>query len=174
VLEVATKPIYFCRPAGGVVKIDVEALRPMRDYAQLTDDALEGGGVLIGRHLIDSNDVVVDKVTVPMRGDRRSRTSFHRARKLHQQVLDREWARSDHTSVYLGEWHTHPERTPSPSGIDMDDWRRRLRHDSVEEPFLVFFIVGQRDIRGWEGSGSSFGISPLRLRRISKNMGVSI
>lgn len=165
--------ITFARIRNGCVKIGDEALKMMREYTQLSHDATEAGGVLIGRHIVGGHDIVVDLVTSPMSGDRRSRTRFDRARRRHQQALDEEWKRSGGTSVYLGEWHTHPEPTPRPSGIDLNDWRRRLHYDSVEAHFLVFFIVGQRAIRGWEGSRTSFGISPLREQRIQQEQRAS-
>jgi integrative and conjugative element protein (TIGR02256 family) len=121
--------------------------------------------VLIGRHIIDSDDVVVDRVTSPLAGDRRTRTAFRRAQEKHQAVLDDEWDRSNGRRVYLGEWHTHPEPSPRPSGVDLDDWQRRLRHDTVEARFLFFLIVGQGDLRIWEGSRTTFGVAPLRRRR---------
>jgi integrative and conjugative element protein (TIGR02256 family) len=136
----------------------------MLTFAQLSSDAKEAGGVLIGRHIIGTDDVVIDKVTKPSRSDRRTWASFHRARKYHQDILDEEWRASGGTRVYLGEWHTHPEPVPAPSTVDMTDWQRRLRRDLVEASFLFFLIVGQSEVRAWEGSRSSFGVAPLRAR----------
>jgi hypothetical protein len=48
-------------------------------FAQLSDTAPEAGGVLIGRHILGGSDVVVDRVTIPMAGDRRARTRFAEA-----------------------------------------------------------------------------------------------
>lgn len=139
----------------------------MLGFVQLSDEATEAGGVLIGRHILGCRDVVVDRVTIPMPGDRRRRTRFDRARRRHQEVLDEEWMRSRGTRVYLGEWHTHAEPRPRPSQIDMDDWHRRLARDHVEAEFLFFAIVGQVEIRVWEGSRLTFGVSELRRRKES-------
>jgi integrative and conjugative element protein (TIGR02256 family) len=114
------------------------------------NDATEAGGVLLGRHLRDGNAIVVDAVTVPMDGDRRTRTRFHRAQRRHQAAIDAAWAASEGTCTYLGEWHTHPEPVPTPSLVDWADWRRRLRQDRYTE-LLFFVIVGTAAVRVWEG-----------------------
>jgi len=155
----------FHRPHGGVVKLGEDALAGMLRFAQLSEAATEAGGVLIGRHIADSKDVVIDRVTVPMAGDRRTRTRFDRAHRRHQKALDEAWERSSGTSVYLGEWHTHPEPLPTPSNIDLNDWRKRLVNDRVEADFLLFLIVGQREIRMWEGSRVVLGVTRLRERK---------
>jgi integrative and conjugative element protein (TIGR02256 family) len=121
----------------------------------------ESGGVLLGRHLHEDGHVVVDAVTTPMRGDRATRHSFHRSHAPHQRAIDEAWERSKGSCVYLGEWHTHPEPDPHPSTIDLDDWRRRLREDDVEAPYLFFVIVGQTRISAWEGSRPSDEILSL-------------
>ena len=96
-----------------------------------------------------------------MRGDRATRHSFHRSRAPHQRAIDEAWTRSQGSCVYLGEWHTHPEPDPHPSTIDLDDWRRRLREDDVEAPYLFFVIVGQSRISAWEGSRTANTILSL-------------
>lgn len=159
------KGIHFERPATGAVKIAEGALKTISPFVQVAPGSSEAGGVLIGRHILHSSDIVVDAVTVPLKGDRRSRSGFHRHAKGHQAILDRAWAGSGGTSVYLGEWHTHPEPNPTPSSIDMSDWLRRLRSDVVEAPFLFFMIVGQRDICVWEGSRQELEVTRLRLRQ---------
>lgn len=96
-----------------------------------------------------SEDVVVDEVTIPMDGDERGRSRFHRARRLHQETIQRAWDRSEGTIGYLGEWHSHPERRPTPSLVDRYNWATRLLFDQVTEP-LFFVIVGIETTEVWE------------------------
>ena len=110
----------------------------------------EAGGVLLGRHIRDSMDVVVDFVTTPSTEDRRSRFRFWRAPKHHQEEINRAWTESEGTCVYLGEWHTHPQADPRPSATDLRDWRRKLREDSFVDP-IFYLIVGTASIRAWQG-----------------------
>jgi integrative and conjugative element protein (TIGR02256 family) len=41
---------------------------------------------------------------------------------------------------FVGEWHTHPERHPTPSWIDRRSWRRQMGRHKPDP--LVFIIVG--------------------------------
>jgi integrative and conjugative element protein (TIGR02256 family) len=141
----------FTRPDGMVVEIGPAAAAVMRGFAQHAPDALEAGGVLLGRHLVDGSAIIIDTVTAPLPGDRRSRTRFFRARRRHQAAITRAWHQSAGTCTYLGEWHTHPETLPAPSAVDLADWQRRLRSDRFIEP-IVFVIVGTAAIRVWLGS----------------------
>lgn len=152
--------LTFARPGGGFFHLSVAVVTTLRKHAQDRIDRAEAGGVLLGRHLLASRDVVVDEITTPMRGDRRARFHFLRARQSHQTLLDRAWKRSGGTCTYLGEWHTHPERDPSPSSVDIADWKRKLREDTYSG-VLFFVIVGTEIIRVWEGTEPN-SPSPLR------------
>jgi integrative and conjugative element protein (TIGR02256 family) len=150
----------FRRPNALRLEIGVTAWATMQAFIQHMPDAPEAGGVLLGRHLRDGSAIIVDAVTTPMVGDRRSRTRFSRARRRHQAAIDAAWRDSEGTCTYLGEWHTHPEAVPTPSVVDWADWQRRLRHDRYTEP-LFFLIVGIDETRAWEGSRQG-AIEPLQ------------
>jgi len=108
----------------------------------------EAGGVLLGRHLLDSNDLVVDEVTTPQNSDRRGRFSFFRSKK-HGKIAQARWLEEASTLAYLGLWHTHPEAYPTPSGVDLKDWEQALSKDTFEGKQLFFPIVGIEKIRVW-------------------------
>ena len=57
----------------------------------------------------------------------------------HQQVALRHWRASQMTMDYLGEWHTHPESNPSPSLLDMSEWKKICK---VQKRPMVFAILG--------------------------------
>lgn len=110
----------------------------------------EAGGVLLGRHLVDSADLWVDEATVPQRGDRRTRMTFYRS-DAHRWLALQRWEESGGICGHLGLWHTHPEPLPQPSHIDFADWRHALAADRFEGDSLVFLIVGQQRLRCWQG-----------------------
>jgi hypothetical protein len=64
--------------------------------------------------------------------------------------VNRAWAESRGTCVYLGDWHSHPEPVPHPSYVDEADWRRIVRTAKYGQPFLFFVIVGTDEIGVWE------------------------
>jgi integrative and conjugative element protein (TIGR02256 family) len=115
----------------------------------------------MGRFINNSEDIVVDKITLPMPGDKATRFSFFRNRNSHQKIIDREWEASCFTCTYLGEWHTHPEPIPTPSFVDKNDWKRKMKQDVFDSDFLFFMIVGTAEIWLWEGNKHKNSITAL-------------
>ena len=155
--------LIYARPNGGRIKLPAEAIASIHAFIQNDRHKPEGGGVMMGRYIIDTQDVVIDTISFPMSGDRATRTTFFRSKKAHQQIIDMEWEASDHTCTYLGEWHTHPERCPSPSCIDTFNWKRKLKSDVFHSDYLFFLIVGTFEMRMWEGHRPSRTITMLKL-----------
>lgn len=124
------------------------ALRQMQAFAQHRARDTEAGGVLLGRHLLDTPDVVVDEVTTPQASDRRSRTGFYRSSK-HELLARQRWLEQHNTLAYLGLWHTHPEPDPTPSSVDRNDWLQAVSRDTFEGDRLFFPIIGTRRLRIW-------------------------
>ncbi len=133
------------------IKIGPSALSGMAGFVQNDPAKREAGGVLLGRFLIGNNDVIVDHITVPMTGDKRSRFGFFRSQNAHQKRISEAWASSQGTCNYLGEWHTHPEDDPNPSTHDLTNWKNKLNHDKFDGDFLVFIIVGIVQVNAWKG-----------------------
>ena len=61
----------------------------------------------------------------------------------------------------MGDWHTHPEPEPSPSNHDYSNWRTITQKAVFEQDFLVFIIVGTKDIRVWEVDKNTGRITQL-------------
>ena len=141
------KLVFHISPEQRLV-IAADAVRQLRAHAQRSRHQPEAGGVLLGRHLLDSPDLVVDEVTVPQKEDRRSRFAFFRSRQ-HGEVARARCAAAKGTTAYLGLWHTHPERDPTPSSVDRRDWEKAVASDTFEGDRLFFPIVGIDRIRVW-------------------------
>ena len=166
----ATEPLTFMRRGNGLFKLSAGVVGEMDRYVQNKQRAMEAGGVILGRHILGGEDIVADLVTVPASEDRRSRHGFIRAREEHQAVIDSVWQESKRTCTYLGEWHTHPEHVPSPSGVDRSDWHRKLKEDQFYGGALFFVIVGIRETVVWEGFERDGSCKRLQIR--SKTNGV--
>ena len=156
--------LTFLRSNGGRFEISSYVVDSLAAHIQNIPSAKEAGGVLLGRYILGTDDIVVDLISSPKKGDRRRRTSFKRGRLKHQWHIMKMWAKSVGTCNYLGEWHTHPEHDPSPSGVDRNDWVRRLTSDHFAADSLFFIIVGITRINVWEGNKTSGEIELLPLR----------
>lgn len=149
------------------VKLGQSVVERLRSHIQTGRLDAEAGGVLLGRKIKNTAHSVIDEVTTPMRGDRRARASFNRRDPGHQKHIDKVWEASDGTTVYLGEWHTHPELNPHPSEVDFRDWVRRLSYDQVPSKQSFFLIVGTRDMGLWCGDRKKVVVERMKLESTS-------
>ena len=160
-------PLVF-RIAGVRFKIDAAVVHLFRRHVQNGPHRPEAGGVLLGRQIRETCDSVVDRASTPMPRDERGRLFFNRRDPGHQVFMDEAWKASEGTTVYLGEWHTHPEPVPRPSGVDLHDWRRRLKHDDVPSQETFFVIVGKSEVCVWRGDRRSGAIRQMRADHVER------
>lgn len=134
-------------------KLGADVLAVLRRHVQ-ADGALEAGGLLLGRYIVDSQAVVADEATEPAAGDVREPRAFHRLDHSHVVRTQAAWSESGGRVHYCGEWHTHSEPVPVPSSIDFEAWERTYgdvvaQHGRGTGPILGV-IVGQTHIGVWE------------------------
>jgi integrative and conjugative element protein (TIGR02256 family) len=159
---VESKKTQYILSNGGYLKIDKEALQVICSFKQVDKKDLEAGGIIMGRFIRNSKNIIIDKVTEPAKEDKRTRYSFKRRSVQHQIILEDQWSKSHGTCNYLGEWHTHPENNPSPSGIDLKDWKRKLKADIFSSRYLYFIIAGITGLEIWEGDRRTLEIKQLK------------
>lgn len=117
--------------------IDDAVLEVVIGNRQLESTDTESGGILLG--LRRDDHLHVTGLTTPYPDDKRSRTSFQRKDKAHQARALLAWRDSGGVVDYIGEWHTHPERQPSPSPIDRREWNSICM---FQHKPMVFLIAG--------------------------------
>lgn len=49
---------------------------------------------------------------------------------------------SDHTRIYIGEWHTHPEDHPMPSAVDINSIAEIYNKSDIVIDGVILIIVG--------------------------------
>lgn len=140
----------FRKSDAGRVKLAQSALERIQSYAQTDEKKTAAGGLLLGRHIKDSNDFVVDWVTIPMMRDVRQRKAFALDAPLHQREAERLWQSSSGTCGLLGDWHTHLEADPSPTQSDLQTWRGKLKSDPTTTEFSFFAIMGSKKLGLWQ------------------------
>ena len=98
--------------------------------------ANEAGGQLFARFAEDA--IIVEVATGPYRTDKRSRFLFTPDRRREQRDIDEHFPKRLH---FIGNWHTHPEAVPSPSGVDLKNTRQRfVESEHALKAFLVVIV----------------------------------
>lgn len=156
-----TGALRFSRADEGRIEITPKALEQMLSYRQSGRRALEAGGILLGRLIVDCSDVVIDDITVPLRNDIRKLLFFFREKTLHQMIAYKKWLENEQSCHYLGDWHTHPQDIPSPSAQDIRNWGNILRETISDYDSLFFIIIGRVELRIWEGNKKDLSITLL-------------
>jgi len=126
-----------------LVNFDERVLAVFRQHIQHRATDTEAGGLLLGEVRGDHLNLV--EATFPTADDLRARYSFERLPQGHATVAQKLWSESRGTVRYLGEWHSHPEEHPIPSGIDRSEWRR-LASDRKDKRAFLAVIVGRTDL----------------------------
>lgn len=108
-------------------------------YRQLRFWQREAGGSLFARFA--DKLVTVERATGPRPTDQRTRWSYRPDRAAEQNEIDEFHRVGLH---FIGTWHTHPERDPSPSGIDMQSIAEAVVRSRHALNGFVLVVVGQR------------------------------
>ena len=111
---------------------------------QDTKQKKESGGILLGQ-VVDKT-IYITKVSTPNRFDKSGRYKFVRNKKAAQIIIDHEFINSNGKTIYLGEWHTHPENKPSPSNIDIKMLSQQFKKNKINEEYLLLIIRGLQQI----------------------------
>lgn len=119
-----------------LVLVSEEVLALISSYRQSGPDDCEAGGILMGKRRGMHFEITF--ATAPQAKDARSRCRFTRHPDGHQEIAEGRFRATNGEENYLGEWHTHPENHPTPSDIDVRDWKRLSKIHRV--PLLV--IIG--------------------------------
>lgn len=141
-------------PSGALLLIEPEVLQRLVVFRQLDSWAPEAGGILLGYRR--GNHTQIIDLTVPTKRDVQRRFAFFRHATDHQVAATRHWKESGETMDYVGEWHTHPEDDPSPSGVDLRNWKDIASNASRP---MFFVIVGR--LSNWYGAGLARRVEQL-------------
>ena len=114
--------IYPIANSGQRVIFSDEVLAHFAKYRQIRWWQREAGGQLFAQFKLPN--IVVVEATGPRPGDSRSRYGYRPDRKAEQREIVDRHAKGLH---FVGDWHTHPEDLPTPSGSD---------EESIKEAFV--------------------------------------
>ncbi|WP_201491369.1 Mov34/MPN/PAD-1 family protein [Pseudomonas paracarnis] len=135
-----TAIVWEASPHHHKILVEGAPLQTMDRYRQDRSDKTEAGGILLGYRKGPHLHIV--QVTVPQLTDRCRRFRFDRSAHHHQQIALDQWHVSEKTMDYLGEWHTHPEINPSPSGVDINEWVKITNRQTKPMVFMILGLTG--------------------------------
>lgn len=162
-LRRATKPISLRLvevPGGPAIVLTDKALSTVCRYRQITPKAKEAGGQLFAKFV--GADTIIVEATIPGFLDMRSRQGFKPNRRLQQIEI---WQRHKEGLHFVGDWHTHPEEVPHPSGMDIRDMTECYRLSAHKLRAFVMVIVGTQTGQGgvYAALINHKGLTPLRV-----------
>lgn len=126
--------------SGYQIYLSNSVLEIFDKYTQTNKDSHEAGGILLGQ--TSGKSIYILKATIPTKFDKSTRYSFIRSKEIAQIIVDYEFINSNRKTIYLGEWHTHPEKIPSPSGQDIKMIKEQRKLSKLNEDFILLFIKG--------------------------------
>jgi integrative and conjugative element protein (TIGR02256 family) len=129
-------------------------------HVQASDADYEAGGLLLGS--VHGSHMLIEQATIPTARDKRFRYLFERMPFGHQAIALSRWMASHGTVRYLGEWHTHPENHPHPSGLDRSEWGQLAAKRRDKRPMLAV-IVGRKSlyVELVPSSGYGWALAPV-------------
>lgn len=139
-------------PNGRVVDILSELIDEMSKWLQYDTHAPESGGYILGYQRMKTGNITLEFITPPHKQDICSRIRCTIKDFFHGRVLRKAQLKS---SYYMGVWHTHPQRFPTPSSIDYQDWEKSIRCERTGGDYIFFLIAGTEGFRVWVGDFSS-------------------
>ncbi len=128
-----------------VVHISSDVVECLNRHRQLDNVSAEQFGVLMGSRSIKESEFWIEANTTPQANDKATRFGFLLRDKKHQKEVDKFFDSSDGILGYMGTWHTHPEALPTPSCVDINDWKRCVKRNSDRQ--LFFIIQGYDGLR---------------------------
>lgn len=100
----------------------------------------EFGGILLGKYSNDRKTVVVSNTILPMTY-KSAKYSFERGSEgLKEQLIS--YYNDPEQLMYVGEWHTHPDGRPFPSGTDIRALKQIVNDDNVYICSPIMVILG--------------------------------
>ncbi|MDP8212135.1 MAG: Mov34/MPN/PAD-1 family protein [Candidatus Zapsychrus exili] len=133
-----TKTIFSC--SSREVRFSSEVLKELSTFEQ-NGKQPESGGILLGKVYTHYDEIL--EITTPGQLDKHGSFFFYRAKKSAQKVINKKWKQSKGELIYLGEWHTHCEKNPTPSLEDKKMIKNMLTTTKMEINYLYLVIVGQ-------------------------------
>jgi integrative and conjugative element protein (TIGR02256 family) len=123
--------------SGQILNFEQNVLDHFVKWRQLDKKMPEAGGQLFG--VVEGQCIQVKLATGPRHSDRRGRFFF-----IADRLAERREISTLHKSGlhYFGDWHTHPQSIPAPSGTDLSSMADLFARSKHELNAFLMVIVG--------------------------------
>lgn len=128
---------YLIGESGQCLILEQNVLDHFAKWRQLDPRMPEAGGQLFGA--IEGQCIKVKLATGPRRSDRRGRFFFIADRLAERREICKLHKSGLH---YFGDWHTHPQSIPTPSGTDLSSMADLFARSKHELNAFLMVIVG--------------------------------
>jgi integrative and conjugative element protein (TIGR02256 family) len=99
----------------------------------------EAGGLLFAKFNFPFIRII--EASTPHATDKQWRTLFVPNRILQRRLIKKRFNSGHH---FVGEWHTHPESNPTPSGLDLKSMGEAFLKSQHELNYFIMAIVGNK------------------------------
>lgn len=130
----------FIAPGGQIAVLSESVIKHLLAHRQKRWGR-EAGGQLFGV-FEGVRTVRVLQATGPRKTDLRRRCFYKADKVAEQREIHEAFRLGLH---YVGDWHTHPQNIPSPSGFDVDSLQNVYRMSIHSLNYLLLLIVGRAD-----------------------------
>ena len=125
------------KETGIIIALDKKALETLFEHRQ-NKFSQEAGGLLFSP--LDSESIInIMSISTPRKSDYRSQFFFKHDSVSAQKTINKYFKKNLH---YIGDWHTHPQKIPQPSPIDLQSINDIFLKSTHELNFMVHMIVG--------------------------------
>lgn len=133
--------LIFKLPGGVQYLIFTDAvLSFISRYRQIHRGQSESGGQLFAK--VTPKVIVVAAASGPHRIDRRSRFLFIPNKNRLEAEIRTYFSKGLH---YVGDWHTHPQKFPKPSCLDIASMKKCFRLSRHELEYFLLVVIGEEN-----------------------------
>ncbi|WP_377894802.1 Mov34/MPN/PAD-1 family protein [Alteromonas sp. R78001] len=127
--------------SGHTIKLSAPVVAHFKEHMQVNEKDKEAGGQLFAR--VEGSQWFIERASGPFRQDTRSRFGFKPNRKREQKEIDLAFENGLH---FVGDWHSHPEPVPTPSGQDRCSILDLFKNSEHQLEGFLMIIVGNNSI----------------------------
>jgi integrative and conjugative element protein (TIGR02256 family) len=131
---------YASKQQRTIVSFSMEVLAHFQAHRQTGKATSEVGGQLFAD--IAGNEVRVVRATGPNTTDKRGWAWFNPDRRKQNSEIKQMFESGLH---FVGDWHTHPEETPTPSSLDLESMADCFRKSRHQLAAFLMVIVGRAE-----------------------------